>query len=259
MAYALRIFGLLGFSLFSLVFSATFYAPDFVEKSAKDFITEQVKQETNSKINTIGLGDENSSLNKLAERLQQANQQRIDALKKQLANSVHQKLASVIAEMSDLSCECRQDYAARLKQNYQNEMLTLHNANEKLSDFMKTKYMDVTLKLKRDVRIFAASNALAMLMLFVISLVKQQAIKHLYLPAALLFIATTLCSYFYIFEQNWFFNIVYDDFLGWTYLGYLGIVYMFLCDIALNRARITRKIINAIAEAFGSAVSAGPC
>jgi hypothetical protein len=161
--------------------------------------------------------------------------------------------------MSKLSCECRKKHAARIKENYEREVLSLKSANEKLVSFMKTKYMDVSIQLKKDFRIFAGANTIVMLLLVIISFLKTHAIRHLFFPATLLFISTIFCSYFYIFEQNWFFSIIYNDYLGWTYFSYLGVVFLFLCDIVLNRARVTCKILNAIAEAIGSAFSVMPC
>jgi len=61
------------------------------------------------------------------------------------------------------------------------------------------------------------------------------------------------------FEQNWLLTIIYNDYLGFAYLGYLLIVFLFLCDIVLNRARVTTKIVNAIGNALGPVGSLTPC
>ncbi len=49
------------------------------------------------------------------------------------------------------------------------------------------------------------------------------------------------------------------DYLGYAYLGYLGLVFLLLCDIVLNRAKVTTEIVNAILDAIGSTLSAVPC
>ena len=81
----------------------------------------------------------------------------------------------------------------------------------------------------------------------------------MFLPSALLLTSTLICSFFYVFEQNWLLTIIYDDYLGFAYLGYLGVVFLFLCDIVLNYARITSAIINAILNIIGSAAYVSPC
>ena len=119
--------------------------------------------------------------------------------------------------------------------------------------------MDVTKELKRDVRIFTASNAAAFLMLLAIASLKPRAITHLFVPGILLATSALLCSYFYIFEQNWLLTIIHSDYLGWAYMGWLGGVFLFLCDIVLNHGRVTTEILNALASAVGSAAAFVPC
>jgi hypothetical protein len=72
-------------------------------------------------------------------------------------------------------------------------------------------------------------------------------------------VATLICAYFYVFEQNWLLTIIYGDYLGFAYLAYLGVVFLFLCDIVLNRGRVTTQFANAILDAAGSAVTLSPC
>lgn len=66
-------------------------------------------------------------------------------------------------------------------------------------------------------------------------------------------------SYFYIFEQDWFYTILYNDYTGFAYIGYLAVVFAFLCDVVFNRARVTTEIINSILSAVGQAPSLVPC
>ncbi len=119
--------------------------------------------------------------------------------------------------------------------------------------------MDVATKLKRDIRIFTASNAAVFILLLLVSFLKPQAITHQFLPGVLLAVSTLICSYFHIFEQNWLLTIIHSSYLGFAYLAWLGIVFLFLCDIVFNRGRITTEILNAIFNAIGSAFSVVPC
>jgi uncharacterized membrane protein YjjP (DUF1212 family) len=136
----------------------------------------------------------------------------------------------------------------------------LQAANDRIVEFVQSKYMEVATELKRDIRIFTASNAAVFLLLLLVSFLKPQAIAHLFLPGTLLVVATVICSYFYIFEQNWLLTIIFSNYLGFMYLAYLGFVFLFLCDIVFNRARVTTTIINAIFRIVGSAeVEVSPC
>lgn len=60
-------------------------------------------------------------------------------------------------------------------------------------------------------------------------------------------------------EKNWLLTILFNDYLGFGYLAYLAVVFALLCDIILNRARVTTTIVNAVLQAVGSVASAVPC
>ena len=138
------------------------------------------------------------------------------------------------------------------------EILNLKGAKAKIIDFSQVKYMEIVNELTQDIRIFMGVNGFVFLIFLLISLLKSKAIVHLFVPGVLL-ASTISCSYFYLFEQNWFFTILCNDYTGYTYLSYLVIVFGVLCDIALNRGRITTKILNAFFNAIGNTINAMPC
>ena len=255
----LRTIGIVGVLLFGSSFIFTYTTPGFVEDIAKDFIKDKVQEETHEKIDKISLNKSYNPLLKLASKLVNDNEQEISQLKDKLKNDTHLKLASTIAEMRNLNCECRKKYENRFKANIDSKIWSLENFSILLLDFIKFKYMEVASKLKTDVRIFTGSNTLVFAVLLLVSFFKPGAIAHLFLPGVLLVISTIICSYFYIFEQNWFFTIIYSSYLGWSYLVYLGIVFSLLCDIVFNKARITTKLLNGFLQLVGSALSLVSC
>lgn len=259
MKITLRIVGLSGAGLFGLFLFFTYHTPGYVEEIGKDFIKSKIQEKTDDKIDSIKAKTGNSALAKLAGKIYQHNQEEIDILKQQLKNNANEKLADIIAEMRDLDCDCRKKWAAHIKEQFVIKLTSLEAANEKLKDFMRAKYMEVATKLKTDLRIFTGSNASIFLLLLLVSFLKPKAVAHLFLPGVLLVISTLICSYCYIFEQNWLFTIIYNDYLGYSYLAYIGVLFLFLCDIVFNGARVTTEIINAIFQAIGSALTLSPC
>ena len=259
MKITLRIIGIIGALLFGAFFYFTFSTPGYVEEIGKDFIKSQIQKKTNQKIDSIKLQSQDNKLAKIAAAMYKKQQEKIDYIKEQLKNKAHDKLAAVMAEMRDLDCECRKKHSKMYKLGYEAQIISLQNANDKLLGFMKTKYMEVVTELIRDIRIFTGSNTFVFIFLLLISFLKPKAVTHLFLPGVLLLTATLVCSFFYIFEQNWLFTIIYNNYLGFAYLGYVGIVFLFLCDIVFNKARVTTEIINAILNAIGSATSVVPC
>ena len=195
----------------------------------------------------------------MASQLVKDNEAKINQLQKDLKSKTHEKIAAVIAKMRDLNCECRKKFEKRFEEGTKSNILSLQNANAKLTDFMQYKYMEVANKLKADFRIFTGSNSAVFLLILLVSFFKPKAMTHLFLPGILLIISTLVCSYFYLFEQNWFFTIIYDSYLGWGYIIYLSVVFGVLCDIIFNAARVTTEILNAIFNAIGSALSVASC
>lgn len=259
MKVTLRVFGLIGLLLFGSAFLLTYGVPDSVEKVAESFIKNKVEEKTNEKIDSLGTAAKNNKLVRMAGKLFNNQEKEIDELKQKLKSKAHEKLAAVIAEMRDLSCECREIHAQRIKEGYIYKISLLESANAKLVDFMKTKYMEVVDNLKSDLRIFTGSNTIIFLFLIFLSFLNPKAISLLFLPGTLLFISTIICSYFYLFEQNWFFTLIYNDFLGYGYLGYIGMLFLFLSDIAFNKGRVTCEILNGVFHAIGSVAEVSPC
>ena len=109
MKLTLRSLGLIGALLFSILFAMTFKIPEFVENIGKDFISSQIQKKTIEKIDQFKTASKDSNLAKFASVLYDKNQQKIDGIKNQLKNKAHEKLAAVVAEMSDLNCECRKN------------------------------------------------------------------------------------------------------------------------------------------------------
>ena len=139
------------------------------------------------------------------------------------------------------------------------EIVSLEKAKEKLAIFAQAKYMEIVEKLTLDVRIFLGVNALIFLFLLVASFLKPKATEHLFLPSVLMLISTVICSYFYLFEQNWFYTIIYSSYTGFGYVAYVTIVFGILGDIVFNKAKIVTEIINLFFNAIGSAFSVVSC
>jgi hypothetical protein len=82
--------------------------------------------------------------------------------------------------------------------------------------------------------------------------VRPQFMKQLSVPTYLLLASTIYCAYSYVFEQNWLLIVIYSDYLGFAYLGYLSVVFLLLCDFVLNRARVTLAILNGMMGAIAT-------
>jgi hypothetical protein len=97
------------------------------------------------------------------------------------------------------------------------------------------------------------------LVLLSIAFLKPNAMVQLFVPGILLLTATIISSGIYMFGQDWFYTILYNDYMGFGYLAYLSIIFAFLMDVTFNSARVTTEVLNAACNAIGSSLSFVPC
>lgn len=256
---SLRSVGVVGSAIFLTFFAFTFSVPGWVEDFAADYIESRAQEQIDTSIDSIRPPESDGALARLAQSMFELNEAQIEQSKEKLKNKVHEQWAAAIATVRDLDCECREKWEDRFEAGFNTNIALLQAANEQISNFIYSTYMDVATELKRDIRIFTASNAAVFVLLLLVSFLKPQAMMHLFIPGTLLAISTLICSYFYIFEQNWLLMIIHSSYLGFAYLAWLGVAFLFLCDIVFNRGRITTEILNAFFNTIGSALSAVPC
>ena len=257
-AWILRILGGVGTLLFASLFVFTFWRPTWVEQAAKDFITAQVEERVGVHVTAMARA-QGGALAQAAGELYRRNAARLDELEDSLRTKLLARIAAAIEEVRDPACACRAraalvEYGGRLA-----EKAALETANARLTDFVQGQYLRVVGELTRDLRIFTATNAIACLLLLFLSFARPRAIDHLVFPGVLLAVAVIVSSYCYVFAQNWFFTLVYSDYFGFAYLGFLAFVFGLLLDIFINGGRVTTRLGNGLLHAVGSAVSLAPC
>jgi hypothetical protein len=252
---SLKVIGLAGFVLFSGLFGATFLSADSVERVSQAFIQYQVEKEVRE---TYGRTAD-STYGKALGRLKGKYEAEARQIQAALDDNLPKKIANVIAALCRLDCKQRQALEQSIEGGYQARHASTGTAVDTLTELIRGKYLEVVANLTRDVRIFLGSNALLFLMVALLALLKPQASMQLYLPSIFLVVSTVVCSGLYLFGQNWFFTIIYNDYVGFSYVAYVAVLFGFLCDIAFNKARVTTELVNAALSAIGSAVQAIPC
>mgnify|MGYP000204815589 CR=1 FL=1 len=259
---SLRIFGLLGLALFLPLFLLTFADPQLIEKSGKSFIEWKLQSKTGQKIDSIKLPGPTKferMLGAKAKELRAKAEVELESVKAQLKADAPTILAAQLAKLRDLDCACRMKWEQTFRSSMEAKLVSLEKAKSKLIDFTHIKYMEIVQKLTLDARIFLGANTAIFIFLLLASFIQPRALKQLFLPGALMLVSTVICSYFYLFEQNWFYTIIYGSYTGFAYVGYLALVFGILCDIVFNKARVTTEIINSCLNAVGHAASLVPC
>ena len=255
MSTTLKLVGIFGVLLFGILFSVTFASPEKVEDSAKGFVKSQIEKEVRVKQEALKESSVTEAALNIAGRLGLEK----DKIQADLDNDLPEKIASIVAAMCGYDCEKKKALTQSIATGYMDRIKRIQIAEHTLSDVVKGKYLEILGNLKVDLRIFLGSNLAMFFILVAISFLKPEAVQHLFLPGLLLVVATIVASGIYIFGQDWFYTILYNDYMGFGYLLYIAVIFGFLIDITFNKARVTCEIVNGIANAVGSAFSVVPC
>ncbi|ABC27818.1 hypothetical protein HCH_00928 [Hahella chejuensis KCTC 2396] len=255
MTLFLRSVGVTGAILFGFLFAITFVATDTLERSAKSFIQGQIEKEVREKFQQSKASSLREKAETLAKSLSMEEQQILEDLKNELPD----KIASIIASMCGYDCEKKKRLSQSITSGFRNRISSLESAQGRLENIIKEKYIDITEALRADLRIFLGTNLAAFLAVLLISLVKPRAHIQLAVPGILIIISTIISSAIYLVGQDWFYTILYNDYMGTGYIAYISVIFGFLMDITLNRAQITTHILNGVSDALGSAFQVTPC
>ena len=125
-----------------------------------------------------------------------------------------------------------------------------------LDSLIRGYYYEITSNLIRDVRIFSGSNTiLFFLMLMMITLSNKYG-QALLVPCSLLLMGTLIGTGIYLLGQDWLNVILFNDYMGYGYLGYVGVITALLGDILFNSGKVCRYIFNLIIHAIGTIAAA---
>ncbi|MGH8500455.1 MAG: hypothetical protein ACRERV_16840, partial [Methylococcales bacterium] len=171
MKFSLRFVGFAGFLLFASIFVATFLSPIHFEQAGKEFIRGQVETKVRNKLEKL----DHPSFEKAASFLANRYQGQILSFQQILKEGLSEKVATIVAEMGDLSCECRKKFASNIRQVFDWHMTSLSQAHSNLVTLIQGKYKEVVEKLLLDLRVFSGTNAFVFALLVIASFLKDRA------------------------------------------------------------------------------------
>lgn len=260
--WGLRVAGSAGLAAFAFFFFLTWHTPAWVENFAREYIATEVAQRVDARLDALSAppavaGD--GVVQRLAAEVYAQNQARIDEIKARLKDRTRDLFLAALDQVRELDCSCRERIEIRWHELNLAQLAALAIDNERIAGIIHDGYMSVVHELQHEIRIFTGINALAFLLLLLVSFAKPAASRHLLFPGVLLLAATMFCAWLYVFSQDWLLTLIHGDYVGWAYGAYLALVSGFLADIALNRGRVTSAIGNGAGSMLGSAASFTPC
>ncbi len=255
----MRLFALIVSALGLLVFggalAVSLVQPIAIERTARDLLRREVEKRVDQRLDAL----DDTTIGRLAGQLLRRNQEDASRIKQQIREGLPQRIAARLAEMLDANCECRKLIGTRLGDAFAGTLASLAAVGDRLNALIRTKYAEVAGLLIREFRIFTGANALVFGLLGLVTLARPRARLHLILPMTVLLGGATLVAYFYLFHQNWLHTVVFNDYVGWWYLPWLGFAIAWLSDIVLNHGRITASVLEATLGSVIEGFSISPC
>ncbi len=235
---------LIGFIVFGGLFGATYAKQDHLEQAAQGFIKHHIKLELTERYPEVTRVDIPDRL----KDLQQKYSDEADRIKVMIDAKVDVIIADAISKLCGDNCDRKEARRESFRDLFEHKFERASQASTKITTFIEGKYTETLSELRRDFRVFSGVNSVAFLTVFLALLFKHRARVHLLLPSTLLILSALISIYFYIFQQNWFFTLLHGSYWGFAYAVYMGVIFIFLLDIVVNKGRVTTTILNGISN-----------
>lgn len=249
MLIRIRYTAVAGFLIFGalLVFVQAF--PKTFERTAIGFIQQQVHAKVVAAQPVLASDGVKAGLQKIADKLGEH--------KAKAAELRDGPLKRIIGEIVAAKCGCTQTNsplvqktAGILSKALDQVVETAGRATARVSDLINEKYTETAEELRADLSIFLATNLIAFVSVFAITFMQLSRAQYVVYPALLLLVTVAVCSGLYLFNTNWLYTILFQDYYGYGYATLIGVIYLFLIDIFTNKARMTSFIFNSIGYAL---------
>ncbi len=243
--------GLLGGAVFTILFAISLLSPIWIERAAKEIIRAEVSKRVSRQIDVF---DQNALVEKAKAMLPELDR-KINRGRSLLDSRIAQAIDAAFAKMQNPNCECRRFLTKSIRDSYEREVSLVEQTRHRLTELIQSKYGETAARLMLEFRIFSGTNAVLFLLLGLSPLVKKAARFQLIPVAVLVFTTFALCSWLYVFKQDWVHTLLFADYLGWAYIAWVGASLIFFGDLLLNRARVTASVLSN----FGGGIGVSPC
>lgn len=228
-AWLLQLVAAFGTALFLVVLTVTWVAEPQLRATAHEYLVREVTERVEEKLgqDVGGVLEAASKLSKLVDKEADGTADRLKAVVPPLVNrwlSEHcdceltQSQAKWVETVAtENAVEWSKPWVERLRQQA-----------EGLKDFAQGHYDERWSALLMDLRIFSFSNAALFLFSFLILRFRPLRAGLVVWPLSLLTLATLGAVYYWVAGQNWFWVILTNDYLGWGYLGVVGVLFAVL-------------------------------
>ena len=253
MTLFLRFIGISGVILFGAFMAFIVAKPDSFERTSLSFIKGEVISEVLQKYPDLAEGPLDGVLQEGLGRLSD----RIGIKQNDLSALAASEFPDVLGHIVESFCTCgpvdaedAKIRSAMIREGLEARAAKLGLDQAKLIDFMKGQYAQTLSALRGDLMLFLSVNTLSFALVVAATFVPRSRRHAVVVPAMLLISATLARVAIYVMGTDWFYAIIFQDYAGVWYAIGLSVIYAFLADIVLNRAKVTLKLLSQLPAAI---------
>lgn len=232
--------GSVGALVFATLLVLSLAKPHHIEQMLKAVISQQVSRQVGAAVNAFDARFVATQADQWGGRLGA----QVQAIRERLKRDMPARVNAEIERLQDPACECRQVLQAQLNR--------IALQLDKLPQFIGQRYADTVRHLLGELRLFSGINAASFALVALGGFMgfrgrlAPPVARSVCVAAGLLLLALGAALWGYLFNQNWLETLLFNRWVGWGYALWLGLVFAWLCDLVLNRARLTLRALSSV-------------
>jgi hypothetical protein len=228
-----------GFVASAIACAALVLAPAAVERQVNAAAIALMKEELAKRFGPELRDDE------VVSRVEQRVGRHIAALREKLDSPLIVLAGVVLAQLCHYDCSPSKVIAESLRTGIRSEIHRFEGAALRVRSWAMSRYSALITEFVHELRIFTGSNALLFL-LALLGLTRAPTHRGVQTVSVLIVVATLTAAWFYVMHQNWLLTFVLADYVGWSYLIWVGVVFVFLVDVVFLRGTIAQAVVSAL-------------
>lgn len=243
----LRALGFVGLLLFGGLLILLTAEPDVFKRSALSFAKGEVSRAVMERYPDLAILPEQERVKEGLSRLSQRLGSQQTALEKLAASDFPERIGRLVEAFCSCGPPTDEGAAARaqaVRAYFEGRASALGLSQKSIEDFARSRYDATLAALRLDLLIFLSVNAAAFAAVLGATFVPRERRHAVIAPAALMAVSTVISASIYVFGTDWFYAILFRDYVGLWYAFGLLFVFGLLVDIVMNRARATLRILS---------------
>jgi hypothetical protein len=235
----------MGLLAFVWLFAFAQFAPDAFDSHLRQMAAHQVAVRLADRLPAYADDTDLALLGAYANRLVGNLQDKAHALKKRWQEGLVDLVADILAKDCPSDCMATPELRSAARQvadaYFLKGMAVTDAGLQKIRGLVVEEFAAVRAAVRWDISIFSACNAAAFLCSIALSLYSRHTARAL-LPVSLaLSLATVLAAFWYFTSQNWLLVLLFNDYMGWTYMVMLCAIFAVFVAILRKAGRIRHR------------------